>query len=275
MSEYNMSHTGRELDDAINRVLSGYILPSGTKDITSNGTYDVKSFASANVNVAAAKLQEKTVEPEILGQTVKPDSGYDGLSQVTIEKLNLQAKYINPTKERQIIMPDVGYHGLSQAIVEPIPSDYIIPSGTLAITSNGTKDVKNYASVNVNVPAPKWKHTRIIKTTGSSDSTSFSIPLSEIGFTPKAYALTMYPASQISATTAPSHIEIISLACDMDTLSSTGASTSGAVFTTGKGISTVGISTKGEVSGNNFSFSGTYGYFRANTVYRFFFWGLE
>lgn len=35
MSEYNMTHTGRELDDAINKVKSGYVLPTETYNITS------------------------------------------------------------------------------------------------------------------------------------------------------------------------------------------------------------------------------------------------
>lgn len=51
MSEYNMTHTGQELDAAIEKVKNGYILPSGTIDIMDNGPHDVKNFQNANVNV--------------------------------------------------------------------------------------------------------------------------------------------------------------------------------------------------------------------------------
>jgi len=43
------------------------------------------------------------------------------------------------------------YDGLAQVTVEAIPSSYIQPAGTLDITTDGTYDVKNYASASVNV----------------------------------------------------------------------------------------------------------------------------
>ena len=70
-------------------VPSGYIKPSGTTSITANGTHNVSQFASALVDVSP-QLQEKSVEFKTTEQTVTPDSGYDGLSKVTVSGYNIQ-----------------------------------------------------------------------------------------------------------------------------------------------------------------------------------------
>ena len=69
----------------------------------------------------------------------------------------LQEKSVTPTKEAQSVTPDMGYDGLSKVDVGAIPDQYIIPSGTVNITENGTHDVTGYASASVNVPATEFK----------------------------------------------------------------------------------------------------------------------
>lgn len=64
----------------------------------------------------------------------------------------LQEKTVTPSETQQTATPDANYAGLSKVIVGAIPSDYVIPSGTIQITENGVVDVSGKATANVNVP---------------------------------------------------------------------------------------------------------------------------
>lgn len=67
------------------------------------------------------KLQKKTVTPTSSAQIVKPDSGYDGMSEVTINEYvsKSQKKTVQPKATVQVIIPDAGYDCLSEVTVNP------------------------------------------------------------------------------------------------------------------------------------------------------------
>ena len=90
----------------------------------------------------------------------------------------LQNKTVTPTKSTQNVTADTGYTALSKVTVNPIPSNYIDPSGTKTITANGTHDVNEYEKVSVNVPIPegyiKPSGTKSITENGSHDVTAYA-----------------------------------------------------------------------------------------------------
>lgn len=74
-----------------------------------------------------------------------------GFSFPNIVLANLQAKEVIPTKEVQEIVADKTYDGLSKVTVQSIPNEYIVPSGEIEFTQNGTYDVTDKASAKVNI----------------------------------------------------------------------------------------------------------------------------
>ena len=119
--------------------------PTATKSVTTNGEYDVTNFAKVAVAVSgeAPTLQSKSVTPGTSAQTVTPDSGYDGLSQVTVGAVQVQEKSVTPGTSAQTVTPDAGKY-LSKVTVgavagEPVlsalgvsPTAVTVPAGTTA-----------------------------------------------------------------------------------------------------------------------------------------------
>lgn len=133
--------------------------PSGTIQITTNGTHNVKDFESADVNIPEV-IPEGYIKPE--GTLEITSNGKHNVSEykevdvnITPEKIepNLQVKTITSNGEH---LPDEGYDGISKVIANvPIPEGYVIPSGSINITTNGEYDVagKKTAIVNVQTSA--------------------------------------------------------------------------------------------------------------------------
>ena len=115
----------------VNAIPSNYIEPTGNKEITANGTgIDVAAYATVSVNVPSEEvsLQEKSVTPSTSTQTITPDNGYDGLSQVTVAAM--------PTATQATPSITVSTSGLITA--ESTQSSGYVESGTKSATKQLT-----------------------------------------------------------------------------------------------------------------------------------------
>ena len=167
---------GSQLDGELN--LPKVLGDLGTKTITENGTYDASddgydgySQVTANVpNTYTAGDEGKVVDNGALvsqtSATYTLNNTYDTtlINSVTVNvsggstpTLETVTKTYTPTTSQQTetITPSSGYDGIGEVdvTVNAIPSQYIIPTGTKSISSNGTGiDVKAYEYADVAVP---------------------------------------------------------------------------------------------------------------------------
>lgn len=129
-----------------------------------------KLYEEASVQAIANAIREK------LGvqTTYKPGEMAAAIKTIGGSAPTLQTKTVTPTASQQTVTPDTGYDGLSSVTVNVIPSEYIVPTGTVSITSNGTVDVTQFASASVNVSGGSGKNVQAYIDTAETNQASYT-----------------------------------------------------------------------------------------------------
>lgn len=139
----------------------GGISPSGTKTITENGTHNVKEYAYARVEVPTegGVALPSLSNPGTAKDLTKGKQLIDGNGNVVTgtHVCSTEAEPVIKTltiSENGTYTAPSGVDGYSPITVEvPVPDGYVKPSGTKAITENGSFDVSKYATAKVEVEA--------------------------------------------------------------------------------------------------------------------------
>ena len=143
-------------------------------------------YCDRDIIVSPENLDERLAQQDVLIEEIKTalqGKSVGGGGGGTVE-VKLQEKSVTPTKSAQSVVPDSGYDGLSKVSVGAIPDAYVIPSGSTSITTNGTHLVSGYAIAEVNVPIPdgyiKPSGTKNITENGTHDVKAYESVVVEV-----------------------------------------------------------------------------------------------
>lgn len=184
-------------------------MPEG-EAVTPETTYSISPTMSVSNSglVTANAIRLEHITPSVTpGYVAQGTQGDVHISVLGTKQLPTQAaKTVTPTTSQQVAV-DTGKYTTGQVLVDPIPPEYIIPTGTKQINANGTGiDVAVYEKVDVNVPA-SGKAVQIDNTNHRISSTAYVDTGAKITVA-KAGTYTVYYSAFRSSTSGTSGTQI-------------------------------------------------------------------
>lgn len=111
----------------------------------------VKVAAMPSGSVGNPSVARSKTSSSLMATVSYPNfnAGYiDSITQVGVP-FYLQTETVTPSTSTQTVTPTGDSYYLDEVTVNPIPPEYVVPSGTYTVSASGTADITNYASLSV------------------------------------------------------------------------------------------------------------------------------
>ena len=182
-------------ENAASKYVNGGSASTPVTTITANPTISVDASGLITATVSKSQAVTPTVNP---GYVSSGMAGMITASGSKTQQLSTEdAKTITPSASQQTAVA-AGKYTTGAIIVDPIPNEYVIPTGTKDISANGTVNVSGFASANVSVPwNPLGEDAELIQTFDMGETKLSATTFN--GWTPSTTAKTIKSASTLGS----------------------------------------------------------------------------